>query len=119
LPVIDIYHPLPAPPKGLLVELCAAAGAIVDQPPTHVWAFWHPIGPDCFERPDWFADPMRAGPLVRIRCRSIYTVEQRRALLSDLARFIAGALKVDIETLFVLLDPVNPGQLFVRGDIWE
>ena len=119
MPVIDIYHPRLLPPEGLLAAVCARAGAIVEQPPTHVWCFWHPLGAGCFERPDWHADPARAGPVVRIRCRSVYADTQKRALLAELAQVIADLMQVDLASILILLDVVNSGQLFARGAIWE
>ena len=119
MPVITIEHPFAEAPAGLLETICERVQALLLLPENHVWAFWHCVPMANAYRPDWRDGAEVAGPIVRIRCKSKYSDEERRTVMHAVADEISRKLSVPIDSIFVLLDPVEPGRILSRGTIWE
>jgi phenylpyruvate tautomerase PptA (4-oxalocrotonate tautomerase family) len=119
MPVIDIYSPLPAPPAGLLPALAGQVSDILDLPDDRVWLLWHAVPDGNHFRPNWSGDPARAGPIVKVRCKSDYSDLQVRTLIGGLAESISRRLDVPVDSVYIVVDPVVAGRLFVRGTLWE
>jgi phenylpyruvate tautomerase PptA (4-oxalocrotonate tautomerase family) len=119
MPVIDIYSPLAQPPALLLPSLASQVRDILDLPEDRVWLLWHPVAPAHHFRPNWSGDPACAGPIVKVRCKSDYGDTQVRALILGLAESMARHLGVPVDSVYIVVDPVVKGRLFVRGALWE
>lgn len=118
MPVIHIEHPSPHAPVGLLQAVCEKVRSILDLPPSHAWSFWVPVDRKNVFRPDWDDRGDTAGPCVWIRCRSSYTFQQRRTVILGVAEVISEFMSLPIDSIFIVLDPVERGRVMARGDIW-
>jgi phenylpyruvate tautomerase PptA (4-oxalocrotonate tautomerase family) len=119
MPVIDIFSPLTEPPPRLLPALASEVQKILGLPDDRVWLLWHPIAPGRHFRPNWSGDPARAGPIIKVRCKSDYSDTQVRSLIQRLAESTAAHLQVPVDSIYIVVDPVVKGRLFVRGTLWE
>ncbi|WP_213781592.1 hypothetical protein [Caballeronia sp. dw_276] len=119
MPIIDIFSPLKDPPPRLLPSLAIQVREILGLPDDRVWLLWHPIAQSHHFRPNWSGDPARAGPIVKVRCKSDYSDIQVRSLIQGLAETMAGHLEVPVDSIYIVVDPVLKGRLFVRGTLWE
>lgn len=119
MPVINFYHPAPRAPEGFLEDLCRRVTELLSLPENHAWAFWHQLHQGNFFRPGWMGEEMTAGPVAQIRCKSSYSDQQAEALVRLVSECAFEALGCAVETSFVLLDRVEPGGLFARGEFWR
>lgn len=121
MPVIEILHPRMHAPEGFLSSLCRDVTSLLGIPAEHAFAFWHPVSFENAWRPGWSEDASGTddGPIVRIRCKASYTEAQAEALMTLVSDRLVLALGCAKESNFILLDRVQPGQLFVRGEIWK
>lgn len=121
MPVIDIHHPRPGAPEGLLQSLCHEVTTLLGIPADQAFAVWHPVLPGNAWRSGWSEDvpETSAGPIVRIRCKASYSETQAEALMALVSDRLSVALGSPRDSNFILLDRVQPGQLMARGDIWR
>lgn len=118
MPIIEFYSPQMKPPVNLFEQIAAEVRETLDLPADHVWLLWHKIDIDCYYRENWQTSKIPA-PIVKIRCKSVYSDERVKKVIHVIAENLSFALKIPQDVIYILVDPVQKGHLFVRGKIWE
>ncbi len=119
MPVLDFQSPAEHPPERLLPEVAEAISTILQLPDDRVWVFWYRIHDRNYFRRQWTKDLHCPAPVVRIRCKEDYSPSQVAAVLSTVAGLVSRHCGVDKGDVYIVVDRVLKGQLFVRGEIWE
>lgn len=118
MPVIDFQSPQKNPPAGLFSAVVDEISTALALPEDRVWILWHQIPDNNYFRKNWFESLENPAPIVRLRCKSEYSTEQRRVIIDILVRLTSEHCKVDVADIYVVADPVQKGLLFVRGELW-
>jgi hypothetical protein len=87
-------------------------------PRERVWALWQYLQLENAFRPDW-VEPRSAPPIVTVSCKSRYTKPQIAALLHTIRHTLAEGLSCEADKVFVGVHRFQPGELCVRGEIWD
>lgn len=119
MPVIDIYMPTTKPPEHLLEEIASEIQSLLCLPYDRVWVLWHTMSDGCYFRPNWQRGSEPSGPIVKMRCKSDYSLAQVQSVMVVMVKCLSKALHVSPESVFIIADPVERGRLYVRGQIWE
>lgn len=119
MPVIEIQTPVTAPPPGMLALMAKQVQSLLDLPDDRVWILWTALDEGCYFRPSWGAEVGQGGPIVRIRCKSDYNSHQVNAVMTAVAEMLAEHMCVPLDSVYVVVDPVVRGRLFVRGQRWK
>lgn len=118
MPVIEIQTPVKAPPPGLLELIAKRVQSILNLPDDRVWILWSGFDEHGYFRPNWSAEAGQGGPIVRIRCKSDYNPHQVNSVMTAIADMLAEHMRVPLESVYIVVDPVLRGRLFVRGQLW-
>lgn len=118
MPVIEMYSPLAVPPRGMLEALAQRIQTVLGLPDDRVWLWWNAVEKECFFRQDWNTEPEHCGPIVKIRCKTDYTPGQVQAVMMTLAHTLSERLNIPVDTIYIVVDPVEKGRLFIRGNLW-
>jgi len=118
MPVIDFQSPQRIPPPTLFPAVAAAVRELLHLPEDRVWLVWHHIDEGGYFRKHWTSGEGNQCPIVRVRCKIEYTDEQVEALITTLAELLCEHCDVNLDSVYIVVDPVMKNRLFVRGAIW-
>lgn len=121
MPVIECFSPCSAPSGPFLQTLCEAVQETLQLPDNRVWAIWHRLEEGSYFKPSWQQDklPHIPAPIVKIRCKTSYSQQKIKTMMNIIAEQVCAQFSVSKEEPYILVDLVLPGQLLVRGKIWE
>jgi len=118
MPILHLYAPTELPPEGMIDDLCRGVAHSLSIDEYLPWAFWHYMPPGTYRHPKWRGAPPVA-PAIIMYCRTIYPKDAVEAAILDICRRITDHLACDKNDIFVAVQRVHAGELFVSGHIWK
>ncbi|MFD6247051.1 hypothetical protein [Streptomyces roseolus] len=120
MPVITLMAPDPSPGRAALAQVAKAVTGLLGIPPEHCWVLWQRLDADAAHRPEWLAGtPGRHAPVGFVTCKESYPRESVERLLRLLRDELSALLSVPAEEVYLVVRRAVPGELLVRGDVWQ
>ncbi|MET9363835.1 hypothetical protein ABZX93_23385 [Streptomyces sp. NPDC006632] len=120
MPVITLMSPDASPGRPALARLAKAVTGLLGIPQEHCWLLWQRLDADSVHRAEW--QPGSAGPHAPIgfvTCKETYPRESVERLLRLLRDELSAVLSVPADEVYLVVRRAVPGELLVRGEVWQ
>jgi hypothetical protein len=111
MPILRIYSPQPVAPDGLLERLCAKICERMPLPRDRAWAFWMPMQPGNYHRPDWAPEGSKWSPAVLITCQQKHAADAVSRMMETVRTELATTLGCPSERVFVAVQRVSSSEV--------